>query len=414
MDPRFNAKFDPSAPRLGAPMPADELGRASLHPQFNDLFSDPWNEVFQVVFYPDRVYHAAYLNATRSSRYRYNVREVRNAFDITVLKAQVFLDGVFLSNVLRVEYRGGRLTEVARERGRLLGDRVGMFLKMLDPGQTDPDGDEGPSDNDITLHFDKWINAYQAEIWETVEPPRGKRHDIRVIDQIGLSGPITSVFAFKELMARLFDVRRIEVAFHEPAVEGITRFAISDPAWDNNYLRSFQKPVEDVPSSFKNTIGKSNYLLDFRRGYFFSNLRDLTPVKYRNAMMDPGNPESGDDNIIEMRWVVQREFASSMVFFHEVTIPPGKVEGTHRHIGTEELYCITEGSGIAYMGDGDDPGLGAYNLVDRDVYGFDRRACRELPVQPGSVIYTKSGGIHGIRNTGAMPLRFVAFLYHTV
>ncbi len=37
-----------------------------------------------------------------------------------------------------------------------------------------------------------------------------------------------------------------------------------------------------------------------------------------------------------------------------------------------------------------------------------------MPVKPGSVIFTKSGGIHGIRNPSPdKPLRFVAFLYHT-
>jgi mannose-6-phosphate isomerase-like protein (cupin superfamily) len=286
-----------------------------------------------------------------------------------------------------------------------------MYMKLLDPDQ---DGEAGPESLNLLLHYDKWINAYQTEIWETVAPPPGKRHDFRILDQIGRSGPITSVFAFKGLMARLFDVRRIELAFHEPDTESITRRKITNPTWDNNYLRSHQVPNSSDPSSFKNTVLDRNYLLDFRRGYFFSNLRDLAPVRYKNAMMDPGNPDQGDDNIIEMRWIVQREFASSVVFFHEVTIPPGKVEGTHRHIGTEELYCITEGTGIAYMGDGDDPANDRYPLVDRVVYGFDKRACRELPVQPGSVIYTKSGGIHGIRNNGDRPLRFVAFLYHTV
>lgn len=415
MDPRFKNFFAPERISLDAGVPASaETLHATMHPRFDELFTDPWNQVFQVVFYPDRVYHAAYLNATRSKLYRYNVREVRNAFDITVIKAQVFLEGVFLSNVLRVEYRAGRLTEVARERERLLGDQIGMYIKLIDPGQPDPEGEDGPAENDVTLHYDKWINAYQTEIWETVAPPPGKRHDFRVLDQIGLSGSITSVYAFKGLMAQLFDVRKVELAFHEPAIESITRNKIADPVWDNNYLRSFQKPVVADPSSSQNTIAKLNYLVDFRRGYFFSNLRDLEPVKYRNAMMDDANTDRADDNVIEMRWVVQREFASSMVFFHEVTIPPGKVEGTHRHIGTEELYCITEGEGIAYMGDGDDPNLGAYPLVDREVYGFDLRACRELKVQKGSVIYTKSGGIHGIRNNGTEPLRFVAFLYHTV
>jgi len=28
------------------------------------------------------------------------------------------------------------------------------------------------------------------------------------------------------------------------------------------------------------------------------------------------------------------------------------------------------------------------------------------------MIFTKSGGMHGIRNNGTAPLKFVAFLYH--
>src|SRR5439155_11375094 len=104
-----------------------------MDPRFDQMFDrDPFNSVFKVVFYPDRIYHAAYLNATRSPRYRYNVLEVRNAFDITVLKAEVYLDGAFLSNVLRVEYRAGRLTEVARERNRFLRERILMNIRLLD------------------------------------------------------------------------------------------------------------------------------------------------------------------------------------------------------------------------------------------------------------------------------------------
>ena len=38
----------------------------------------------------------------------------------------------------------------------------------------------------------------------------------------------------------------------------------------------------------------------------------------------------------------------AMVFFHEVTVSPNTVEGTHQHIGSEELYYITEGAGFAY------------------------------------------------------------------
>jgi oxalate decarboxylase/phosphoglucose isomerase-like protein (cupin superfamily) len=63
------------------------------------------------------------------------------------------------------------------------------------------------------------------------------------------------------------------------------------------------------------------------------------------------------------------------------------------------------------MQDGDDPANDRYPLVTRPLYGLDPRPCREIPVRAGSVIYTKSGGVHGIRNPGTEPLRFVAFLY---
>jgi mannose-6-phosphate isomerase-like protein (cupin superfamily) len=95
-----------------------------------------------------------------------------------------------------------------------------------------------------------------------------------------------------------------------------------------------------------------------------------------------------------------------------VTIPPGKVEGTHQHIGSEELYYITEGSGLAYMRVGDDPKTDAFPTVEREVFGIGPRQFKQLPVSAGSVIFTKSGGMHGIRNPGSVPLKFIAFLYH--
>ena len=44
-----------------------------MDPRFNEMFDSVENQIFKVVFYPDRIYHAAYFNATRSLRYRYNV-----------------------------------------------------------------------------------------------------------------------------------------------------------------------------------------------------------------------------------------------------------------------------------------------------------------------------------------------------
>src|ERR1700761_1897658 len=81
--------------------------------RFDQIFTHPENEIFRVVFFPDRIYHARYLSATRSSRYRYNVTEVRSGADAAVLKGDVYLDGNRLCGLLRVEYSGQRLVEVA-------------------------------------------------------------------------------------------------------------------------------------------------------------------------------------------------------------------------------------------------------------------------------------------------------------
>jgi oxalate decarboxylase/phosphoglucose isomerase-like protein (cupin superfamily) len=136
-------------------------------------------------------------------------------------------------------------------------------------------------------------------------------------------------------------------------------------------------------------------------------------VRYRNAMMNDNDPARHQDNIIEMRWILQQELGGSLVFFHEVTVPPGKVEGTHQHIGSEELYYIVRGKGVAYLGESDDPAMAAFPVVERSIFGLNPKKCRKVDVAPGSVIFTKSGGVHGIENPGAEPLVFVAFLYHS-
>src|SRR5690606_24807756 len=116
-------------------------------------------------------------------------------------------------------------------------------------------------------------------------------------------------------------------------------------------------PNTQEPSSDQNTVRVDNYLISFQRGFFFEDAGQLLPVRYRNAMMNPADPLRAEDNIIEMRWILQQELGGPLVFFHEVTIPPGKVEGTHQHIGSEELYYIVSGRGHAYLGFKDDPSL---------------------------------------------------------
>ncbi|MBD2695157.1 cupin domain-containing protein [Anabaena catenula] len=379
-----------------------------MDPAFNDIFTSPWNDIFKVVFYPDRIYHAEYLNATRSPRYRYNVREVRSYLGINALKGEVYLDGKFLSNFLRLEYRSSRLVEQTREKKRLFKDHLIAWVRVL------PEDESKKAEAMVKLSYCSWIDAYEVEIWETLEPPAGSYHDFQVLDQMGRNGAITRVKAFSPALQDIKSLTKIELAFRENDRNLPSGYQISsnETVWDNDYSRSHQEPRTQDPSSPQNTISDLNYLINFQRGWYLQT-PDIAPVRYRNAMMDGDNPDKSDNNIIDMRWIIQRELGGSMVFFHEVTVPPGVVEGTHQHIGTEELYFITEGEGFAYMRVGDDPATEKYPTVERQVMGLGKKEFKELPVKPGSVIFTKSGGMHGIRNPGTKPLKFVAFLYHT-
>ena len=378
-----------------------------MDPSFNDIYTSPDNDIFKVVFYPDRIYHARYLNATRSRRYRYNVKEVRGKFDTIVLKGEVYMDGLFLSNFVRIEYRAGRLVEVARERGRFVRNELLAWVRL----KVD---DDPPAEATVKLQYDRWVDCYQAELWQTLEPPPGRRHDFQVLDMMGREGQITHVPALDLALADVKRIRQVELAFSENDRDLPFGYEIApgERQWDNNFISSHQEPRSPAPSDPANTIDDQNYLINFQRGWFVPKARDVAPVRYRNGMMDPENPDRRDDNLIEMRWLLQREMGGSVVFFHEVTIPPGTVEGTHQHIGSEELYYITEGQGIAYMRAGDDPKTDGFPTVEREVFGIGPRQFKELPVRPGHVIYTKSGGMHGIRNPGTVPLKFVAFLYH--
>ena len=378
---------------------------------FNDAFNSIENDIFKVVFFPDRVYHANYLNATRSRRYRYNVREVRTKLGMIVMKGQVYLDDRYLTNFIRIEYRSGRLVELARENNRFLDNDLIAWVRLL------PEDSNLTTEAQVKLEYCRWIDAYQVEVWGDLEAPANSRHDYKILDMMGKDGSITRIPGFSQAMGNtnqsLKQIKQIELAFRENDFDTPLNYAITNPAWDNNFERSHQVPNTQNPSDPANTIETKNYLIDFQRGHYIEGSK-VEPVRYVNAMMNDNNPDRDNQNIVEMKWLIQRQLGSSLVFFHEVIIPPGKVEGTHRHVGTEEIYYITEGEGVAYMGENDDPALANHPTEEIDVFGLGPMNCKKLVVKPGDVIFTKSGGVHGIRNNStSKTLRFVAFLYHT-
>jgi hypothetical protein len=136
-----------------------------MNPKFNQIFTTLENDVFQVVFFPDRIYHAQYLNATRSERYRYNVQEVRGANDINVLKGEVYFDGEYYTNFLRIEYRASRLVEVARLQNRFLRGEILGFVQIATE-------DQRTAQTMVKLRYDTWVNAYQSRNLGNPRSPR--------------------------------------------------------------------------------------------------------------------------------------------------------------------------------------------------------------------------------------------------
>lgn len=66
-----------------------------------------------------------------------------------------------------------------------------------------------------------------------------------------------------------------------------------------------------------------------------------------------------------------------------MTIPPGTQFGRHIHEGSEELYVILEGHGIALLDD------------------------EEQAVGPGDYLMLRNHGCHGVRNDGETPIRLL-------
>ena len=173
-----------------------------MDPRFNDIFSSPENEIFKVVFFPDRIYHARYLNATRSRRYRYNVQEVRGKLDHHRAEGRG-LPRRPVPQPLPPDRIPGRPARRSRTRaGAVRARRVaGAGSALHVDGQPPPEAM-------VKLHYDRWIDAYQAEIWQTLEAPAGRHHDFQLLDMMGRTGQITRVADFEQALACPKDIKR--------------------------------------------------------------------------------------------------------------------------------------------------------------------------------------------------------------
>ena len=87
----------------------------------------------------------------------------------------------------------------------------------------------------------------------------------------------------------------------------------------------------------------------------------------------------------ECRYLVEEgENENGLQFIHEDVLEPGASFGVHRHIDSEELYVILDGTGRASVDD------------------------EEWEIGPGDVVTLHKGQSHGISAAPTSSLRFLA------
>jgi mannose-6-phosphate isomerase-like protein (cupin superfamily) len=91
----------------------------------------------------------------------------------------------------------------------------------------------------------------------------------------------------------------------------------------------------------------------------------------------------GDEPKMPMTCPRNPEENPNFHYVHRTTLPVGGCVGEHPHVGNEQFYLVIEGEGEVTL-------------------------CGHVfPVKPWSIALIRSGGSHGIRNTGTTPLTYV-------
>ena len=369
------------------------------HPTPSDFYSRS-----HIDFYPDQIRHSFQLAAScDSSRYRYQITKARSQKDFTALLGYVSIDGAEYCSFIRLDFKANWMQEFIRLYGRTLGSCIRAKLEVKN--------NEHKESREIVVDmpFCHRSCSYATEIWHRLDVNQGNWHSPSVRSLMGRQAPITRSESMSKLVQDFTQLRSISTRFEELEKH-------QNQVCDNNLERVVQRANRATPNSPENDEYLGRYHLNFQDTikYIYDTNRDVPDVEYRDAMLDPKyTARSLEENIIRVKWLLQEELGGDCIFAHVVKIPPGAIEGVHLHIGSEEVYYFISGEGLALVGEFDDKQFHNFPLRQVPVLGLGTQNCRELPVGPGSLLYTKSGGYHGIKNTGQTDLVFFAFLQHS-
>ncbi len=121
--------------------------------------------------------------------------------------------------------------------------------------------------------------------------------------------------------------------------------------------------------------------------YVYRNIEDAPAYDVANCENGAGTIANvtlfGDEAKMPVVGPRNPEAADNFHYVHRTTLPVGGGVGEHLHTGNEQFYLIIEGEGEVTL------------------------CGKVMPVKPWSIALIRSGGSHGIRNTGSTPLVYL-------
>ena len=121
--------------------------------------------------------------------------------------------------------------------------------------------------------------------------------------------------------------------------------------------------------------------------FVFRNIEDAPAYPVANCESGNGTIWNvtlfGDEEKMPVVGPRNPEDHSNFHYVHKTTLPVGGSLGEHPHEGNEQFYLIVSGQGEVTL------------------------CGRVFPVKPWSLALIRSGGSHGIRNTGNEPLVYL-------
>ena len=109
--------------------------------------------------------------------------------------------------------------------------------------------------------------------------------------------------------------------------------------------------------------------------------------KFADRVVESRTAMRGGTGTVTVRHFFQKEEITAKTrLCAALTLPPGASIGPHQHVGEDEVYIVTKGTGLL------DDGI------------------TQTPVTVGDAILTGNGESHSISNTGATDLEIMAVI----